>query len=173
MPENESSENNFPQVINLHQTSVESLRAEMVRATQSDLANVTAAEVEMNTASALSLQAEKVQAQRSLFGLVNANSVEMNDSALALARCGHLHLQGKALALYGESVQAGDVSAGLLAGRNVQAVSIRAGLVLGGEIHGPVETLMDARQAALTGVIGGVVVGLILLAGRLLFGKKR
>jgi hypothetical protein len=55
----------------------------------------------------------------------------------------------------------------------VEAKSIRAGLVIGREIQGNVETLLDARTTLLAGLVGGIAAGLVMLVGKMLFGRKK
>ena len=62
---------------------------------------------------------------------------------------------------------------GITVAQQVSAGNIRAGLVIGREINGDIQTLIDARTALLSGIVGGIVAGLILLAGKLLFGRTK
>jgi len=58
-------------------------------------------------------------------------------------------------------------------GREVHADNIRTGILFSSEIHGNVTTTLDGRTALLAAVVGGIATGLVLLAGRLLFGHKK
>jgi hypothetical protein len=57
--------------------------------------------------------------------------------------------------------------------RDVSADSIRSCILISREVHGNVTTTVDGRTALLSAAVGGVVTGLILLAGRFLFERKK
>jgi hypothetical protein len=45
-------------------------------------------------------------------------------------------------------------------------------ILLAREVNGPVETVFDTRGAALAGLIGGIAVGMVLFAGKLLSRRR-
>jgi hypothetical protein len=71
------------------------------------------------------------------------------------------------------SLEAPEVNGIVVAGTEIHATNIRTGILIGRQVNGNVETVLDTRTALMAGIIGGTVAGLILLAGRLLFGKKK
>jgi hypothetical protein len=70
-------------------------------------------------------------------------------------------------------VQAGDLDALAAVGREIHGTNIRTGLLISREVHGNVEALIDSRTALLAGLVGGMAAGLIMLVGRLLFGRRK
>jgi len=59
-----------------------------------------------------------------------------------------------------------------VASQKVRAERIETMILLAGEVEGDVNTLIDTQGAILAGVLGGVVSGLILLIGKMLFRHK-
>src|SRR3972149_6487503 len=74
--------------------------------------------------------------------------------------------QGGAASIQADSLAMHQVGAAI--GRSVEMKDSSALLVLAGEVHGSVEPILDARRAALAGLVAGVAVGLVLFVGSLL-----
>lgn len=154
---NEPEEIEPPQIINLSRVSVGAVQAELVRASQSAMQELNADEVELHSSAAASVQTKQFSAHESAIGTVFADQVNIHESLTHLVSAREVHTDGPAVAIVATAVT-GD--------------NIRTGLLISREVHGNVTTTFDARLAVLTGFIAGSVVGLILLAGRLLFRRK-
>lgn len=165
-------EEEFPQVVNLQQAQVETVRAEWVRMSSSAAGQVSCAEADLHQTLAAQVQAETLRVQQSALGLTQANSLSAEECALGLARVETLHLQGKALALYAQDTRSDALSAGVLATSRLETGSLRAGIVLAREIHGPVQTWFSLPQALAAGAAFGFVFSLLGLASRLLKSRK-
>jgi len=61
---------------------------------------------------------------------------------------------------------------GLAAGREVHVNESRTGILLAKTVNGNVNTVLDTRGALIAGLTGGLFAGLMLLLGRMLFGRK-
>jgi hypothetical protein len=57
-------------------------------------------------------------------------------------------------------------------GQDVQLQGARTLLLIGRNISGNVSTVLDARTALIAGLTSGLFAGLLLLLGRMLFGRK-
>ncbi len=61
---------------------------------------------------------------------------------------------------------------GVVVGREVHAQGARTVLLIGKNVTGEVRPLIDSRSALIAGLTSGLFTGLILLLGRMLFGRK-
>lgn len=159
--------------LNLAQVNVENVHAELVRASQTtiralDAEELDASEVIMGTAST-----GKLSGRRAIFGAVNAKQAELQQAVVGGLRGETVSLNGKAGVVIAHTLNSSEANGLVIGAGEVNATSIRAGLLIGRQVNGPVETLLDGRTALVAGVVGGMAAGLILLAGRLLFGRKK
>jgi len=161
-----------PQVTNLDMTSVEVIEAEMVRMHQSAAQEITADEVALHQAAALDVTAAEVSAHEAALVLVNAKEVELNNSAAGVVRAENVNVVGQAGVVLAESVNLGNTYAGLVAGGQVQGERIETLILLGNRIEGDVQTVVDTRSALIAGTVGGLLAGIVLLIGRLVFGRR-
>jgi len=168
----ENREEESPQVTNLEQVGVEVIEAEMVRMYQSAAQEITADEVALQQAAALDVTAAEVSTHESALGLVNAKEVELNNSAAGAIRAEHVNLVGGAGVVLADSVNLGNTYAGLVAGGNVRSDSIETLIFIGNHVEGDVQTVVDTRSALIAGTVGGVLAGVVLLIGRLVFGRR-
>lgn len=163
----------LPQVVNLSQVDVENVRAELVRASQSTIHKLEAEEAEVNGILIGTAATGKLSVRRTAIGAVQTQQAELNDSIVAGVRGEAVSVNGKTGLIVGTQVQAEETNSIVLAGAEIHATNIRTGIFFGRQVYGNIETLLDARTTLIAGVIGGTVAGLILLAGRMLFGKKK
>jgi hypothetical protein len=61
---------------------------------------------------------------------------------------------------------------GLVAGTDIRAEGTRTFLLIARNVTGSVTTLMNARSALITGLTSGLFAGLMVLLGKMLFGRK-
>lgn len=162
-----------PQVVNLSNVTAENVRAELVRASQSVIHKLEAEEADASNTVLGAVSAGYFSGRRVVLGAVQSPQAEVREAYVGGVRGGTVSLSGKAGVMVASSIQSPQVNALLAAGARVQAETIRAGVLLGRNVNGNVQTLLDTRGALLVGVAGGVVAGLVLLAGRLLFGRKK
>jgi hypothetical protein len=71
-----------------------------------------------------------------------------------------------------DSVNLGNTYAGLVAGGNVRGENIETLIFLGNHVEGDVQTVVDTRGALIAGIVGGLLSGIVLLIGRLVFGRR-
>jgi hypothetical protein len=161
-----------PQVTNLEETSVEVIEAEMVRMYQSAAQEITADEVSMQQAAVLDMTAAEVTAHEAALGLVKASDVEMTNSAAGAIRADHVNVIGSAGVVLANSVDLGNTYAGLVAGGNVRSERIETLIFLGNHVEGDIQTVVDTRSALIAGMVGGLLAGIVLLIGRLMFGRR-
>ena len=162
-----------PQVINLSQVRVENIQAGLVRASQTAIGELKAEEVELQLSAAVTTQTKDLNAHDSALGGVVAEQASIKESIVGSIRAGSLSFSGVAALSLANNMTCKDLNAIAVVGQELHADNIRTGILLSREIHGNVTTTVDGRTALLAGLAGGAVTGLILLAGRLLFGRKK
>ena len=161
-----------PQVTNLDTTSVEVIEAEMVRMHQSAAQEITADEVSLHQSAAFDVATAEIATHESLLGLVNAKDVEMTNSAAGAIRAENVNVIGSTGVVLANSVNLGNTYAGVVAGDKIQGERIETLILLGNHVEGNVQTVVDTRSALIAGTVGGLLTGIILLIGRLVFGRR-
>jgi redox-regulated HSP33 family molecular chaperone len=161
-----------PQVTNLDTTSVEVIEAEMVRMHQSAAQEITADEVALRQSAAFDVATAEIATHESLLGLVNAKDVEMTNSAAGAIRAENVNVIGSTGVVLANSVNLGNTYAGVVAGDKIQSERIETLILLGNHVEGNVQTVVDTRSALIAGTVGGLLAGIILLIGRLVFGRR-
>jgi hypothetical protein len=168
------SEAEMPQIVNISKADVDQVQAELVRAHQSTIKHVEAEEVDLQVSAAGTISAGKVQTRRAIIGVVQGQTASLDETSFAAGvRTGAAIINGKAAIVTAETLQAESLSAAVAAGAEIHAANIRAGILLSRQVNGNVETTMNRDQALAAGIVGGLVAGLVLLAGRALFGRRR
>ncbi len=169
--ETQEIEESLPQVINVVESSVDSVKAELVRMHQSAANRLIADEVELHQSAAQSVTADKVSAHDAGFASVQAGQVSITQGSIALARASEIHMSGTLGVGVADTIEV-QGKAGALVGRIVQAENVRSGILIARQVNGSVETLIDTRSAVLAGLVGGMIAGIFYLAGSLLKRRK-
>jgi hypothetical protein len=160
------------QVTNISHTDVQSIHAELVRMHQAAAETINADEVELQQSAAAAVKANHVSAHQSALARVEAGEVLSQRSAAGWVKAEKASVSGYTGAVLAGSADVHHGIAGLVVGRQVQVQNARTILLLGQSINGPVTALMDSRSALIAGLLGGLFAGLMLLLGRMLFGRK-
>jgi hypothetical protein len=160
------------QVTNISQADVQSVQAELVRMHQASAENINADEVELQQSAAGNVKANHVSAHQSALARVEAGEVLSQSSANGFVQAEKASLSGYTGAVLAGSAEVHHGMAGFVAGRDVHVQDARTVLLLGQNINGDVTTLMDSRSALIAGLVGGLFAGLMLLLGRVLFGRE-
>jgi hypothetical protein len=172
MTDPNTPENDWPQVTNLAQVNVETVTAGLVRMHQSSAQVINAEDVELNLGGVLEVNAGSASARQSVLGFVQADIVTVQDSAVAAARAEKMSVNGNAGLVVADSVEFGNSYAGIVAGREVRGEKIESIILLSRNVDGNVTTVIDTRGALIVGLVGGLFAGIMLLLGRMLFGRK-
>jgi hypothetical protein len=167
MPETDS-----PQVTNISQAEVKTVRAESVRMYQADAENIIAQEVELQQSAAANVKADHFSAHLSAIAMVNAKEMSSESSAVGFVQAEKMSAGGYTGVVLAGSAEIQHGMAVLVAGREVQVNEARTGVLLARNIQGNVTTLLDTRGALIAGLVGGLFAGLMLMLGRVLFGRK-
>jgi len=160
------------QVTNISQADVQSVQAELVRMHQASAENINADEVELQQSAAGNVKANHVSAHQSAMARVEAGEVLSQSSATGFVQAEKASLSGYTGAVLAGSAEVHHGMASFVAGRDVHVQDARTILLLGQNINGDVTTLMDSRSALIAGLVGGLFAGLMLLLGRVLFGRE-
>lgn len=160
------------QVTNISQADVQSVQAELVRMHQASAENINADEVELQQSAAGNVKANHVSAHQSAMARVEAGEILSQSSATGFVQAEKASLSGYTGAVLAGSAEVHHGMAGFVAGREVHVQDARTVLLLGQNINGNVTTLMDSRSALIAGLVGGLFSGLMLLLGRVLFGRE-
>jgi hypothetical protein len=102
-----------------------------------------------------------------------SQQAEVKDSIVGGARAESLSLDGVTVLALANSMSIKDVDAVAVAGTEISAENIRTGILISREVNGNVTTVVDGRTVLLAGLAGGAIAGIMLLAGKLLFGRKK
>ena len=173
MTENtEFSESNQLKITNLSQVDVETVMAESARMHQSSAKEVLADDVEMMQSAAVNVKAGDLTTHESALVLVQAGNVDMQNSVAGAVRAEEIFINGFAGAVAAGSVELGHARVGVLAGREVRGEKIESVILLARNVQGNITTVMDTRDALIAGLVGGLSAGIMLLLGRMLFGRK-
>ena len=167
IPEFDSS-----QVTNVSNADVQSVHAELVRMHQADAETITADEVEMVQSAAGTVKANHVNAHLSGLATVNAGEVLVQHGATGYVQAEKASVSGYTGAVVAGSVEVHQALVGTVAGNDVHVENSRTVLLLARNVNGNVTTLLDTRSALIAGLVGGLFAGIMLLLGRMLFGRK-
>jgi hypothetical protein len=173
MTTDQPQESELPQVINLSNVSVEQVEAELVRTNQTLIQQLNAEEVELHISAVGTAEAGELQVRDSLVGAVVSQQATLQDSLVGGVRATSMSFNGLTALALADSMSIEEMDAVVVAGSQISAENIRTGILFSREVHGNVTTLVDGRTALLAGLAGGAVAGLVLLAGKLLFGRKK
>jgi hypothetical protein len=173
MVANQPEETELPQVINLSNVSVENIEAELVRTSQTSIKQLNAKEVELHISALGTARTEELQARDSALGMVVSQQATVQDSIIGGVQAQELSLNGVTALALANSMSIKDLDAITVAGSTISAENIHTGILISQEVNGNVTTMTDGRTVLLAGLAGGTIAGLILLAGKLLFGRKK
>ena len=178
MPQNnmiepeELPEFDSPQVTNVSHADVQSVRAELVRMHQADAETITAEEVEMQLSAAGDIKANQVSTSQSALAMVEAGEVLVQNGITGYIQAGNASVSGYTGAVVAGSADVHQSMVGFVAGTDVHVTETRTGFLFARTLNGNVTTLMDTRSALIAGLVGGLFAGIMLLLGRMLFGRK-
>ena len=161
------------QVVNMTESSAETVKAEMVRMKQSGANSIFADEIGMTQSGAVGVKAQTVSAHESGMVSLKAEEVNIAQGGAGVIQAENVHIQGNAALVIGNDVEIQNGYSLAVASQNLRAERVETILLLAGNVEGEVHTMVDTRDAVLIGVLGGVVSGIFLLLGKLLFGRKK
>jgi hypothetical protein len=98
--------------------------------------------------------------------------VTAKSSVVGAVQAERISLGGVAGVVVAGSADVDHAHVGFLAGREVRAGKIDTAVLLSRHVEGDVTTLLDTRGTLIAGLIGGLIAGIMLLLGRMLFGRK-
>jgi regulator of RNase E activity RraA len=104
--------------------------------------------------------------------LVQAEEATMQDNLVGAVRAETISVNGVAGVVVAGNVEFGNAYAGIVAGREVRGEKIESIILLSRRVEGNVTTVIDTRGALIAGLVGGLFAGIMLLLGRMLFGRK-
>jgi len=167
LPEFDSS-----QVINISHADVQTIRAELVRMHQADAETIIAQEVELQQSAAANVKADHFNAHQSAIGMLNAKEVSVEGGAVGFVQAEKMSAGGYTGVVLAGSAEVQHGMAVFVAGREVHVNEVRMGILLARNVQGNVTTLLDTRGALIVGLVSGLFAGLMLMLGRVLFGRK-
>ena len=167
-----SPENDQSQVSNLSHVDVELVKAELVRMHQSSAQSIEAEDVELGMSAAVDVKASNAAVRDSIVGLVQAAEATMQDNLVGAVRAETISVNGVAGVVVAGNVEFGNAYAGIVAGCEVRGEKIESIILLSRRVEGNVTTVIDTRGALIAGLVGGLFAGIMLLLGRMLFGRK-
>jgi len=163
---------NSSQVTHVSHADVQNVQAELVQMHQADAENIVAQEVDLQQSGVGAIKAEHVNADHSFIGMVNAKEVSMEGGAVGFVQAEKMSAGGYTGAVLAGSAEVEHGMAVFVAGREVHVADARTGILLAQNVSGNVITVLDARGALLVGLVSGLFAGLMLMLGRMLFGRK-
>jgi hypothetical protein len=173
MAPQQPEETELPQIVNLSQANLETVQAELVRASQAVIQQLNAEEVDLQTSIVGTIQTGELHARDSIILASASQQTSLQNSIAGGLRAEALNFNGVAALVFANSMANKDVNAIAIIGTDIQADNIQTSILISREVHGNVTTILDGRTALIAGVLGGAVTGLILIAGKLLFGRKK
>ena len=160
------------QITNISQTDVQTVHAERVRMHQASAETINANEIQMEQSAAVHVQAGSVNTHQSALVAVEAEELLSQNSAIGFVEAPKASVRGYIGAVAAQNAEVQYSLAGVVVGNDVHVENSRTVLLVGQNVTGNVTTLMDSRSALIAGLVGGLFSGLMLLLGRMLFGRK-
>ncbi|RLD06456.1 MAG: hypothetical protein DRI56_08000 [Chloroflexota bacterium] len=148
--------------------------AEIVELQDSVVNTIAASQVDMQDSATKSITAETMTMTQSAAGFVTADVLTIGEEcAVGMARVNQAEIVGgKIGTIISGSIEARDIETGAIVSRHVSGEKIHTSLLLAGNVEGSIETAVDTSQVLLFGLVMGIVTGLIMAVGRLLFGRQ-
>ena len=167
-----SSESDQPQAANVSQEHVRSVKAGLVRMHQAAAETIQAQEVALNQSAASDVRANSVSAYQAALATVEAEEVLSQRSAIGYVQAEKASVNGYTVAVLANNAEVHYGMTGVVIGQDVHAEGARVILLVGRNVTGNVTPLLDPRSALIAGLTSGLFAGLMLLLGRMLFGRK-
>ena len=168
IPENDES-----QVTNISQEDVRDVHAATVHLQQAGADAITAEDVSMEQSAAGNLKANRVSARFSAIANAEVTELLAEQAALGHVQAEKASVSGYIGAVGARTADIQNALTGVVFGETVNiGESSRTVLLIGQNINGNVTTLMDKRAALIAGLVGGLFAGIMLLLGRMLFGRR-
>ena len=167
LPEIDSS-----QVTNISHADVQTVHAELVRMHEADAENIIAQEVELRQSAAGNVKADHFSAHQSAIGMLSAKEASVEESAVGFVQAEKMSAGGYTGVVLAGSADLQHGMAVFVAGRDVHVNESRTGILLARNVYGNVTTLLDTRGALIAGLVSSLFAGLMLMLGRMLFGRK-
>jgi len=168
----EPQKSNDPQVANVSQTDVQTVKAEMVRMHQASAESITSTEIELEQSAAVHLQTSSASTHQSALVAVEAEELLSQNSFIGFLEAEKASVRGYTGAVAAQNAEVHYSLAGVVAGNDVHVEGGRTILMVVRNISGNVTTMLDSRSALIIGLVGGLFSGLMLLLGRMLFGRR-
>ena len=168
----EPQETKETQVANVSQTDVQNVQAEMVRMHQASAESITATEIELEQSAAVHLKASSASTHQSALVAVETEEILAQNSAIGFVEAEKASVRGYTGAVAAQNAEVHYSLAGVVVGNDVHVEGGRTILMVGQNISGNVTTFVDSRSALIIGLVGGLFSGLMLLLGRMLFGRR-
>jgi hypothetical protein len=168
----ELPETDLPQVTDISNAEVGNIHAEVVRMKQADAETITAEEVNLQQSAAANVKATRLSATQSGLAFVEADEITAEQSMFGIVQVEKMSVGGITGVVMAGSADVHHGMAGFVAGQDVHVNESRMGVLFAGTVHGDVYTVLDTRGALIAGLTGGLFAGLMLLLGRMLFGRK-
>lgn len=161
------------EIVNLSDTSVNSIQAELVRMVESSAKTVTASEVEIRQGGAGTIESDRVIIHQGFVARVNADKVEVSSGAVGIADTNQAVLNdNKVLLMSAGSAEVHNSRIGIVFAQHLQGESIHAKFLISNRVDGSVDTILDTPRVILAGLTAGIAFGLVYLAGRLLIRER-
>ena len=160
------------QVANVSQSEVKTVQAQLVRMHQASAETVNASDVEMEQSAAASVKADSVSTHLSALAAVEAEEVLSQNSVIGFVEADKASVRGYTGAVTAQNAEVHYALAGVVIGNDVHVEGARTILLVGQNVTGNVTTMMDSRSALIIALVGGLFSGLMLLLGRMLFGRR-
>ena len=167
-----SSDSDQPQAANISQENVRSVQAHLVRMHQAAADTVQADEVALNQSAASDVRANSVSAYQAALATVEAEEVLSQRSAIGYVQAEKASINGYTASVVAKSAEVHYGMTGVVVGQEVHAEGARVILLVGRNVSGNVTPLLNSRSALIAGLTSGLFAGLMLLLGRMLFGRK-
>ena len=161
-----------PQVTTISQAEVHTVRADSVQMHQADAENIVAREVELQQSAAANVKADHISMHQSAIAMANAKEVSVVSGAVGFVQAEKMSAGGYTGVVLAGNAEIQRGMAGFVAGREVHVEESRTGILLAQNVSGNVTTLLDTRGALIVGLVSGLFAGLMLMLGRVLFGRK-
>lgn len=168
----ESSELHPPQVAEIKQSEVHSVKAETARMFQASAKRIIAEEAGLQQSAVGAVKATSLSAYQSALAAVEAEEVLSQKSVMGLVQAEKASINGYTGAVFAHNAEVHYGVTGLVAGTDIHAENARTIFLIGRKIDGNVTPMMDSRSALIVGLTGGLFAGLLFLLGRVLFGRK-